>query len=139
MACSGGERTIDAGPVDSYEKMEPRRIGPLKIYVVRMQDDSFIALYAANTHVRPDGGPAHGCTVPWRPDFRFLSNIGWFREPCGGATFDATGHRVFGPAESDLDRFPVEVRDGNVYVDTSRLICQPRQYVHCKVDGLTGG
>ena len=141
-ACGGGAQTLDAGPADSYETLVPQRVDSLQIYVVRQEDGSFVALYATN----PGYGYGHttgehGCTVPWRPDFVFDGTgiKGWFRDPCSGATFDATGHRIFGPAESDLDRFPVSVRHGHVYVDTSRLICPPRQVVHCKVDGLGGG
>jgi len=82
-------------------------------HVVRLPDGEVLALYARSTHL--------GCTVPFRPTFVFSNREGWFRDPCGGATWDMAGYRVFGPAQRGLDRFAVEVRDGKVYVDLGDL------------------
>jgi hypothetical protein len=57
-----------------------------------------------------------GCTLPWRPDFKFDNAKGWFRDPCLGSTYDLNGHKVYGPSPRGLDQYPVEVKNGNVQV-----------------------
>ncbi len=59
--------------------------------------------------------------MPYRPNFRFNGRDGWFRDPCHGTTWDLAGYRIFGPSQRGLDRFHVEVIDGRVIVDLSRL------------------
>ncbi|MGE5597437.1 MAG: hypothetical protein ACM3S1_15530, partial [Hyphomicrobiales bacterium] len=50
---------------------------------------------------------------------------GVWRDGCFGATFDAFGHRLYGPAPRDLDRYlNVEV-DGHPSIDTGTLYCGP--------------
>lgn len=44
-----------------------------------------------------------GCHLPWRPDFQFAGEAGWFRCPCHSATYTKAGVRVFGPAARDMD------------------------------------
>ena len=63
------------------------------------------------------------CAIAWRPDFSFqdprtgATTKGWFRDPCGGSTYDLQGTRVFGPSPRDLDQYPVTVSgDGHVLV-----------------------
>lgn len=68
-----------------------------------------------------------GCEVTWEPDRVFDgglagSTTGIF-VGCGGAKFDRTGRRIFGPAPRDLDRFPVTVTPDSIIVDTRQLIC----------------
>jgi Rieske Fe-S protein len=61
--------------------------------------------------------PHRGCTLPWRPDFRFEGAAGWFRCPCHGSTFTRAGLRAFGPAPHAMDTFPVtRHRDGSLSV-----------------------
>jgi nitrite reductase/ring-hydroxylating ferredoxin subunit len=78
---------------------------------VRLDSGDFLALSARDAH--------SDCWVPWRPEVEFEGRVGWFRDPCHGSTYDGEGVRVFGPAPRDLDRYPVEVRDGHVYVTLS--------------------
>lgn len=70
----------------------------------------------------------HGCPVTWRPGNGHAELLGpdangAFREGCGGAIFDRRGHRVFGPAPRDLDRFPITTTEYGFTVDTRTLIC----------------
>jgi len=83
--------------------------GSLVFHLVRLESGDFIALSARD--------PGSDCWVPWQPDFEFRGRTGWFVDPCGGSTYDERGTRVSGPATRDLDRHPVEVREGNVYVN----------------------
>jgi hypothetical protein len=76
---------------------------------------------------------SQGCVAEWRPDFPYTNpatgevSQGWFRDSCGGSTYDRQGKLVFGPAPRDLDRFPVTIssKDGveQIEVDTRVLIC----------------
>lgn len=69
-----------------------------------------------------------GCSVTWRPgagqdEVLAPDANGAFRGGCDGSTFDRRGHRVFGPAPRDLDRFPVATTEHGFTVDTRTLIC----------------
>jgi Rieske Fe-S protein len=91
-------------------------------------------LTGTDTRANGDGGQAGvvalagycthlGCTIPWRPEFKFGSEQGWFRCGCHGATFTRAGDRVYGPAPRGLDAHPVQIRnDGTVYVDRGRVL-----------------
>ena len=73
--------------------------------------------------------PHLGCTVVWRPAFRFQAPLrvstgdpGWFRNPCHGETYTKAGLRVFGPQPRSLDTMEVIVRsDGSVVVYPERI------------------
>jgi len=140
LACSSGSASevFDAGPVDSFppasvttfaDLAEVHRTtlegstgdqllgGDLVFHLVRLESGDFLALNADDTH--------SGCRTIWDPDADAYgiqdsgTPPGWFRDPCHGAMYDERGMRVFGPAPRDLDRYPVEVRDGHVYVTLS--------------------
>ena len=54
-------------------------------------------------------------------------------EGTGGSKWDTTRHKLGGPAPGDLDRFPVRVHDGRVWVDARQLTCaggHPCERVH---------
>jgi Rieske Fe-S protein len=60
------------------------------------------------------------CDVPWRAEFEFEGEVGWFRNGCGSATYTVAGVWVFGPSPRGLDTLDVRVqRDGSVRVNTS--------------------
>lgn len=57
------------------------------------------------------------CRVPWRPNFVFDGQEGWFRCPCHSATYTKAGRLVFGPAIRSMDTVPLQRnRDGSVTV-----------------------
>ncbi|MGE3856695.1 MAG: ubiquinol-cytochrome c reductase iron-sulfur subunit [Dehalococcoidia bacterium] len=59
-----------------------------------------------------------GCTLPWKPDFKFNGEDGWFRCDCHGSTYTRAGIRVFGPAPYSMNTCRVEIdADGNVTVE----------------------
>jgi hypothetical protein len=86
----------------------------------------YVALYNFTTQ---ESFREQGCTVRWDSSRQFddpstgQSHTGWFVDPCGGAIFDISGHKVFGPAPRDLDRFPIGLADNEFTVDTRTLIC----------------
>lgn len=58
-------------------------------------------------------------------DYPELSRAEAFLDPCSGARFALDGRCIFGPAERGLDRFPVRLIGGQIYVDLSRVIRGP--------------
>jgi cytochrome b6-f complex iron-sulfur subunit len=72
---------------------------------------SVMAIYQACVHL--------GCRVPWCNSSR------WFECPCHGSRYNRWGEYEFGPAPRGLDRFPVELVDGVVNVDTSTVVLGP--------------
>lgn len=66
--------------------------------------------------------PHLGCTVPYRPEFVFDKEKGWFRCPCHGSTYTKDGGiKVAGPAPRPMDVFPLTVNDDlSITVETGR-------------------
>lgn len=62
-----------------------------------------------------------GCRVPWCDSSR------WFECPCHGSRYNRWGEYEFGPAPRGLDRFPLEERDGLIFVNTAQVITGPTQ------------
>lgn len=61
-----------------------------------------------------------GCRVPYCDTSR------WFECPCHGSKYNYAGERMPGsPAPAGLWRFPIEIQDGSVMVDTSAPSAQP--------------
>ncbi len=87
------------------------------VYLVLLESGEVLALSTIDPHL--------GCKVPFRPDFRFMGNTGWFRNPCHGETYDLTGVCYSGPCPRGLDRYEVRVRDGDVEVSFAQLIEGP--------------
>lgn len=62
-----------------------------------------------------------GCRVPW-----CASSIG-FECPCHGSKYDYVGEYFAGPAPRNLDRFQVEIKDGDrLIIKTGSIIQTPR-------------
>lgn len=138
LACTGDEELpdeFDAGPIDNFppqsvvtfaDRVEIERAtsegstgdhlfgGHLVFHLVRLQSGDFLALSARDPH--------SDCWIVWYPELDPMEVTiepawpGWFRDPCHGAIYDEHGTRVFGPAPRNLDHYPVELRDGHVYV-----------------------
>jgi cytochrome b6-f complex iron-sulfur subunit len=63
--------------------------------------------------------PHLGCRVPW------CASSDWFECPCHGSRYNRWGEYQFGPAPRGMDRFPLQVVDGIVTVDTGRVVTGP--------------
>lgn len=87
------------------------------LHLVRLSDGEFLAL------ARED--PGDGCTVPWRPEFEFQGQAGWFRNPCHASTYDLTGRCVAGPCVRGLDQYVLRLSGGEVQVDASAVFQGP--------------
>jgi cytochrome b6-f complex iron-sulfur subunit len=60
-----------------------------------------------------------GCRVP------YCDNSNWFECPCHGSKYNGAGEYKLGPAPRGMDRFKIEITEGNVVVDTSEVILGP--------------
>lgn len=119
-----GRTRFDMGPTDAFAVGSVTTVEDGAFHLVRLSEEEFVALSWRDSHVRH-------CTVPWKPDFLWPDpdtgqpRRGWFRDPCGGSTYDKDGRRVFGPAPRSLDRYAVAIVRDRVIVDTERLFLQP--------------
>jgi cytochrome b6-f complex iron-sulfur subunit len=99
----GGE--VFAGNVDDFEVGSVTYILSGRFYIVR-NTDGLLAVWQKCTHL--------GCAVPWAQDEV------QFHCPCHGSLFSPEGVVTGGPAPRPMDIFPIEIRDGEVWVDTSK-------------------
>ncbi len=60
-----------------------------------------------------------GCKVPW------CQTSQWFECPCHGSKYNRWGEWTGGPAPRGLDRFPTEIVDGSIVIDTGVLQSGP--------------
>lgn len=99
---------FELGPVDDFPVGSVTPITNGRFYLVRQTDGGFLALYQKCTHL--------GCAVPWEPE------LGKFVCPCHASAFEMDGDVINPPAPRPLDRFPVEIVDGQVRVNTGERI-----------------
>jgi hypothetical protein len=105
-----------------------------QLCIIEPEPGRFIALDTLTTHTYFRG---QGCRVQWRTDIELrealnaVSEPGLFREPCGGATFNNTGARVFGPALESLNRFAIERAGDELVIDTGQP-CNPASSDRCR-------
>lgn len=74
-------------------------------------ESGVVALYRKCVHL--------GCSVPW------CKTAQWFECPCHGSKYSVNGEYRDGPAPRSLDRFRVDIVDGQIVVDTSTIITGP--------------
>ena len=86
----------------------PVRSVPL--FLVRDSADTIRAFIAED--------PRNSCVLLWRTDVQG----GTFYDPCHGSLYDRQGRVVGGPSQWNLNEWPVEIKDGKVFVDPSKII-----------------
>ncbi|MBC8507044.1 MAG: Rieske 2Fe-2S domain-containing protein [Anaerolineales bacterium] len=94
---------VYAGKIDEFAIDSVNRILAGRFFISRTPD-GIMALWQKCTHL--------GCAVPWD------EKEGKFHCPCHGSVFDVYGEVLSGPAPRALDYFPVEIKSGEVWVDT---------------------
>jgi cytochrome b6-f complex iron-sulfur subunit len=105
----GGQ--VYAGRLEEFPPGSVSRIMAGRFYLTHTED-GLLAVYQKCTHL--------GCSVPW------AEAEGQFHCPCHGSLFSRTGEVAGGPAPRPLDIFPVEVKNGEVWVDTGRPVERSR-------------
>jgi len=98
---------IFAGKVEEFAINSVNRILAGRFFIVR-SEDGFLALWQKCTHL--------GCAVPW------VEEENQFHCPCHGSLFNRQGEVTGGPAPRPLDLFPITIKSGDVWVDTSKPI-----------------
>jgi cytochrome b6-f complex iron-sulfur subunit len=98
---------VYAGRQEEFPRGSVNRVMAGRFYITHT-DDGMLAVYQKCTHL--------GCSVP------YSEAEGRFHCPCHGSLFTLTGEVAGGPAPRPMDIFPVEVRNGEVWVDTGRPI-----------------
>jgi cytochrome b6-f complex iron-sulfur subunit len=96
---------VRAGKVEEFLPGSVSLVQAGRFYLVRYDNGGFIAYWQRCTHL--------GCSVPYEEEQAA------FRCPCHGSAFDGhTGEVLGGPAPRPMDTFPIEIKDGEVFVDT---------------------
>jgi len=93
----------------------PVRMVP--VFVVRDSADTIRAFIGED--------PRDGCAIEWRPEFQAGVFRGLFHDVCHGSLYNRQGQVVGGPSPWDLNEWTVEVRDGKVFIDPSKIITGP--------------
>jgi cytochrome b6-f complex iron-sulfur subunit len=96
---------VFAGNVDDFDPGSVTYILSGRFYIVH-NNDGLLAIWQKCTHL--------GCAVPW------AQNEDQFHCPCHGSLFSPEGVVTGGPAPRPMDTFPIEIRDREVWVDTSK-------------------
>jgi nitrite reductase/ring-hydroxylating ferredoxin subunit len=106
---------IRAGLIERYKPGTVTYFEDRHVFLVRRTDGGLLALSDSAQHFE-------GKTVEWLPDFEFQGIRGWFRSPAHAETFAMDGTLAFGPAARDMDRFQVFVCEGQVTIETTKVI-----------------
>ncbi|MBI4670327.1 MAG: Rieske 2Fe-2S domain-containing protein [Chloroflexi bacterium] len=102
---------INAGKIDDFQVGSITYFSAARFYLARL-DNGFLALYRKCTHL--------GCVVPWvEAEHRFNC-------PCHASIFNKRGEVLAGPAPRPLDLFPVQLENGEVWVDTSQIVSREK-------------
>lgn len=104
----GGE--VDAGAVTDFPDGTVQYFQDGRFYVTSYQG-GLRALYQKCPHL--------GCRVP------FCDTSSRFECPCHGSVYNIIGEYITGPAPRGMDRFPIAIKNGEVWVDTSNVVLGP--------------
>lgn len=111
---------IEAGPVEDFPPGSVTEFQRGSFYLIRSKDSGFLAVYRRCPHL--------GCSVNYSHDEEE------FHCPCHASSFDFLGDYTSPPVPRALDTFEVNIEDGQVMVNTSRIQRRehfaPEQLVH---------
>ncbi len=102
---------VKAGRVEEFPVGSITHVDKGRFYISRTET-GVLAMWHRCTHL--------GCTVPWRKD------EDRFHCPCHAGIYNKQGEVLAGPPPRPLDLFPVEIVNGEIVVDTSRVIERDR-------------
>lgn len=131
---NSGEVRLDVP--EAYAVGSVEFIGEHNFFIVRLKDESFVALSDLDAANRAN--QSRRCRVALiglaEVESATLGQMSAaaaganavFREPCNGAIYDIAGARLGGPGRN-LDQFPLSIgADGHLVIDTSRRMCSSR-------------
>jgi len=102
---------VRAGRVEEFPIGSVSHVRAGRFYISHLPE-GLLVMWHRCTHL--------GCTVPW------VEAEGQFHCPCHSSLFDTRGEVITGPAPRPLDLFPLEVVEGEVWVDTGQVIRRQR-------------
>lgn len=103
---------VTAGKLEEFPTGSVTEFPEGRFFLVRAQDGGLLAIYYRCPHL--------GCTVSW------VAERERFYCPCHASSFDQFGDFNNSPVPRALDLFAVQVEDGEVKIDTSRLVRRDR-------------
>lgn len=98
---------VEAGTAESFPMGTVTEFKDSRFYLVRSYDGGFLAVYRRCPHL--------GCIVSWEADEK------QFYCPCHASSFDMHGNFENAPVSRALDTFDIQIKDGTIFVDTSRV------------------
>jgi len=105
---------VAAGPASEYREGTVKYFQDGRFYVTASSNE-LVALYQKCPHL--------GCRVP------FCDSSGRFECPCHGSKYNLRGEYIEGPAPHGMDRFPLRIHGGQVFVDTATPVTGPARGV----------
>ena len=121
---------FDAGPADAYRRGDVSQIEPEHLFITRLEDGTFIALYDKSPRQQEGNGSCRVHyvdvsplgTLPQLPGF-----TGAFVEDCSSETrtvWRADGTYAFGAGYGNLDRYNTHINaEGHLIIDLSSRTC----------------
>ena len=106
LATDAAGGVLPLQPPDAYPEGSATFVRQGRLFVTRTKGQLF-AISQKCPHL--------GCAVP------FCESSGRFECPCHGSVFNAAGEWVSGPSPRGMDRYPLQIADGRVLVNTAVL------------------
>jgi hypothetical protein len=122
-------RGLNAGPAEAFSRADVNHLEQQHVYVVRLDDGSFIALYDKSSKQQMLGSDcrvAYDETVVLIQPAQLPGFRGTFVEECEDrrAVWRADGTFSTGAGYGNLDRFETSIdADGNLIIDTTERTC----------------
>ncbi|GAB4578226.1 MAG: hypothetical protein Fur0022_09600 [Anaerolineales bacterium] len=111
---------ISLGQVSQFELNQPQYMAirqqgvGLSFWVVNLEE-GFRVYKSSSTFVYPTG---KRCTLTWVEEApSWMNEKSYFFDPCSGSWWSERGEYIGGPAPRDLDWYPVEIRDRELWID----------------------
>jgi cytochrome b6-f complex iron-sulfur subunit len=114
---------LNAGAASEYKEGTIKYFLDGRFYVTA-SSGALVALYQKCPHL--------GCRVP------FCERSGRFECPCHGSKYNIRGEYIEGPAPRGMDRFPIKIDGGQVFVDTVAVVEGPPRGVSTVSDAAKG-
>lgn len=106
LATAAGGGVLSLLPPDAYPEGSATFVRQGRLFVTRAAGELF-AISQKCPHL--------GCAVP------FCETSGQFECPCHGSVFNAAGEWISGPSPRGMDRYPLQITEGRVLVNTTVL------------------
>ncbi len=113
--------TLEYVNAEFVDPVTNKELATLPLQLVRDAADGIVIFFARSTH------PVHGALIPRQcvVEWNATAPTPRFEEPCGGSKWTREGKYLEGPAPRDLDRFPVQLANGEVKIELQLIRGEP--------------